>query len=462
VSTEGQRPPPARFELTRRSQGLILLASGLSLATALILLAAHLRIAGELSRELTRQRIHLEKVAELHQLARSTHIAILERWLTPLDERATRETGIEHMIADVRRTNREFEQLEALNDDEAGARGRLSVAVALWSNRVQQAVVASDGPSATHALRAHVDAIDAAAGEVTRILSQAGASADSREHTLARQQAQLQAGLALASCAVLVLAGLWFRAKISAEARLRVEQTARREQARIVKAREAIFANMSHELRTPLAAIMNRATTLLDDASTEAREAAVAIRREAQVLLDTIQNILDAAKLRAGHVKLTFEDLAIGPVLERAVRRCEPLVGTKPVSIVTLVEPGLPLVHTDFVHLQHVLLNLIGNAIKFTSSGSVVVRATSKGPECVVVEVEDTGVGIAAEALERIWEPFTQADDRVARDFGGTGLGLSIVRNLVSLLGGEVSVRSTLGKGTTFQVALPATRAVAA
>jgi signal transduction histidine kinase len=121
------------------------------------------------------------------------------------------------------------------------------------------------------------------------------------------------------------------------------------------------------------------------------------------------------------------------------------------------VPPELPRLQSDAVKLQHVLTNLVANAIKFTESGRVSIRARSLEGSRIALEVEDTGIGIPAEAIERIWNPFEQADPGVARRFGGTGLGLSIVRGLVDRLGGKVSVESAVGRGTTFSVVFPTT-----
>lgn len=165
--------------------------------------------------------------------------------------------------------------------------------------------------------------------------------------------------------------------------------------------------------------------------------------------------MLDAAKLKSGQVQLLMEDVQLGEVLGRCVSRCSPLIGGKEVELVVELEPELPRSRSDFVKLQQVFTNLIANAIKFTERGRVTIRATRAGPREIVVDVEDTGVGIAPEALDAIWAPFEQADQMVTRRFGGTGLGLSIVRTLLPLLQASVAVHSAPRVGTRFSVTLP-------
>jgi len=137
------------------------------------------------------------------------------------------------------------------------------------------------------------------------------------------------------------------------------------------------------------------------------------------------------------------------------MQRCTPLVASKVIALEVDVSQGLPRLQSDAVKLQHVLTNLVANAIKFTENGRVSIRARSLEGARICLEVQDTGIGIPAEAIERIWNPFEQADPSVSRRFGGTGLGLSIVKGLVDRLGGKVSVESTVGRGTTFSVVFP-------
>jgi signal transduction histidine kinase len=158
-------------------------------------------------------------------------------------------------------------------------------------------------------------------------------------------------------------------------------------------------------------------------------------------------------------MEVLLGDVDVAQVIRRCVQRCTPLVGSKPLEIRVDLPAELPPAWSDPVKLAHVITNLLANAIKFTEKGHVAVRAHTRDREHIVLEVEDTGVGIPTEALSRIWNPFEQADATVSRRFGGTGLGLSIVRGLLDRIGGEVTVESAVGQGTTFLVALPTAEA---
>jgi signal transduction histidine kinase len=236
--------------------------------------------------------------------------------------------------------------------------------------------------------------------------------------------------------------------------KLQEAEAARRHEERASQMRSRFFSHMSHELRTPLVTIRGLAS-LMADRTTDivVQDTALRIEREARELIGTISNVLDAAKLEAGGIRLVLEDVDVGEVLARCVTRCEGLVGDKPVQLAVTIAPGLPRLRTDFVKLQQVFTNLLANACKFTEKGWVRIDARLQD-DGVVVDVSDTGVGIPSEALARIWSPFEQADGRIERRFGGSGLGLSIVSGLVALLQGTITVQSELGVGTTFRVTL--------
>jgi signal transduction histidine kinase len=159
---------------------------------------------------------------------------------------------------------------------------------------------------------------------------------------------------------------------------------------------------------------------------------------------------------------VTLTDVDVEQVIRRCVQRCTALIGAKPVELAVEVAGTVPRVRSDAVKLTHVFSNLLVNAIKFTPSGRVTVRIPRPRDERVVVEVSDTGIGMPADALERIWNPFEQADMTVQKRFGGTGLGLSIVRAFLDKMGGQVTVQSVEGQGTTFAVMLPRSEAAAA
>jgi signal transduction histidine kinase len=430
------------------------------LLCGLVLIAIDREVDAQMADALANQRIHIEKSAGILKAASRTYVLILERWLRPLPERGARELAIEQAVGTIRHATEEFSTLPALNDEEATARNQLVTAVAMWSNRVHRAIIASDGPNATGELRSMLDGIDEASATVIDIDSRAGTSTDKRVSALHSRQAWAQGIFGSMATGILLLAVAWWNGKTKAERGFQRAEQARAELERVEKMRSQFFANTSHELRTPLVAIRGF-TALLVDASevTDARDLGIRIDREAADLLGQIDNILDAAKLARGGMEVILGDVDVAEVVRRCIQRCTPLVAAKPLLLSVEVASELPAARSDPVKLGHVLTNLVANAIKFTSEGHVAVRARAPaGAERVVIEVEDTGVGIPEEALGRIWNPFEQADATVSRRFGGTGLGLSIVRGLLDKMGGEVTVTSTVGKGTTFAVALPVAR----
>ena len=212
---------------------------------------------------------------------------------------------------------------------------------------------------------------------------------------------------------------------------------------------------MSHELRTPLAAIIG-ASELLSRSKLDAREkiCVQTIGESVEALFALINSVLDFSKIEAGKLDLQFEDLEVELILESAAEVVAQLAREKGITVYTYVDPMIPPIRGDVDRLRQILLNLLGNAVKFTERGRGVVRALlfEAQPKDIVVrfEVKDTGTGIAPEGLLQLFEPFTQADTGVRRKFGGTGLGLSISKRLVELMGGEIGVQSELGTGSSF------------
>jgi len=236
-------------------------------------------------------------------------------------------------------------------------------------------------------------------------------------------------------------------------------------EARYIAAREAnrmkseFLANMSHEIRTPMTAIQGYADLLLDptvDAS-ERRSHTQVIRRNSEHLLTILNDVLDLSKIEAG--KMSVETLECSPV--RVAREVASLMrvraAEKQLEFELLFETKIPAtIKSDPTRLRQILLNLVGNAIKFTSSGHVCVRVaceneTSPSPQ-LAFHVVDTGIGLSEEAIARLFEPFSQGDASTTRKYGGTGLGLAISASLAQLLGGSLRVESVPGKGSTFTV----------
>jgi signal transduction histidine kinase len=218
------------------------------------------------------------------------------------------------------------------------------------------------------------------------------------------------------------------------------------------------LANMSHELRTPLNAILGYTELLTDGIYGELPEKQRGVLDRVQAngrhLLGLINDVLDLSKIEAGQLKLALEDYAMPSVVQSVVAATESLAAAKGLKLVTSVVNGLPPGRGDERRLAQVLLNLVGNAIKFTEQGSVEIRAATHAGHFELA-VADTGPGISPEDQLLIFEEFQQVDNTSTRKKGGTGLGLAISRRIVELHGGRLSVESDLGKGSTFHVRLP-------
>jgi signal transduction histidine kinase/DNA-binding response OmpR family regulator len=227
------------------------------------------------------------------------------------------------------------------------------------------------------------------------------------------------------------------------------------------------LANMSHELRTPLNSSLILAKLLADNAGGNLNEEQVrfaqTIYSAGNDLLNLINDILDISKVEAGKLELVPEELPLRRVIEGLARTFEPLAHQKNLEFSLTVEPSVPVaIHTDRQRLEQILKNLLSNAVKFTDAGRVSLTVSANADGWVQFEVQDSGIGIAPEQQEKIFDAFHQADGSTARKYGGTGLGLSISRDLTSLLGGTLTVASTMGEGSTFTLSLPRNGAVAA
>ncbi|SEC08953.1 Signal transduction histidine kinase [Rhizobiales bacterium GAS188] len=218
------------------------------------------------------------------------------------------------------------------------------------------------------------------------------------------------------------------------------------------------LANMSHELRTPLNAILGYAELLVDGIYGELSEKARAVLERVQSngkhLLGLINDVLDLSKIEAGQLALAIDDYAITSIVQSVVAATESLARTKGLSIEVAVPSDAPIGRGDERRLTQVLLNLVGNAIKFTDSGSIRIGVQVVKHE-FDLSVSDTGSGIAEADQERIFGEFQQIDTSDTRRKGGTGLGLSISKRIVEMHGGAITVESELGKGSTFHVVIP-------
>jgi signal transduction histidine kinase len=218
------------------------------------------------------------------------------------------------------------------------------------------------------------------------------------------------------------------------------------------------LANMSHELRTPLNAILGYTELILDNIYGETpdkmREVLERLQANGKHLLGLINDVLDLSKIEAGQLTLDLADYSLQDVVHTVVVAVESLANGKKLALAADVGPNLPIGHGDGRRLAQVLLNLVGNAIKFTDKGEVAINASAENGSFTVA-VRDTGPGIAASDQGKIFEEFQQADNSATKRKGGTGLGLSIAKRIIGMHGGRIWVESDVGKGSTFAFTIP-------
>ncbi len=240
------------------------------------------------------------------------------------------------------------------------------------------------------------------------------------------------------------------------EADLRTAKLAAEEASR---AKSTFLASMSHELRTPLNAIIGYSELLAEEASERGDVKPVSdlnrIQSAGRHLLSLIDSILDLSKIEAGKMELFAESIDVGRFVNDVISIADPLAKLNGNQLRFHVDPRLAKIFTDQTKLRQVLLNLLSNACKFTSAGSVELRATLGDQDRAVFQVSDTGIGLTSDQLQRIFEPFTQADSSTTRNFGGSGLGLTLSRHFAEMMGGTLIGESSLGKGSTFTLSLP-------
>lgn len=243
-------------------------------------------------------------------------------------------------------------------------------------------------------------------------------------------------------------------------------EAARAEAEEANRAKSRFLANMSHELRTPMNAIIGYSELVAEDAEEQGLDGIVAdvakIRTAGRQLLQLIDGVLDLSKIEAGKMDVVLEDVHVAGLIDEVASTVAPLMSKSGNRFVMDVASDCGVMHTDAGKLRQSLLNLLTNAAKFTEGGTVTLRAR-RDPSAgtVIFEVSDTGIGISEDAIGRLFQPFSQADPSTTRRYGGTGLGLAITRRFCEMLGGDITLDSVPGEGSTFTVTLPVVAALA-
>src|SRR6202040_1025685 len=220
------------------------------------------------------------------------------------------------------------------------------------------------------------------------------------------------------------------------------------------------LANMSHELRTPLNAIIGVSEMLREDAEAlkQDTEPLDRVLGAARHLLVLINDILDLSKIEAGRMELQLETFPLRPLIDDVIKTIEPLAAKNGNQLAVHCDGAIGTMHADQMRLRQALLNLMSNANKFTERGTICIAARQQqggSRDWVTISVSDTGIGMTTEQMGKLFQEFSQADASTTRKYGGTGLGLVISRRFCQMMGGDITVESEPGRGSTFTIRLP-------
>lgn len=219
------------------------------------------------------------------------------------------------------------------------------------------------------------------------------------------------------------------------------------------KAKSEFLSTITHEIRSPMTAVIGYADLLLEPGVTDEqrRDHVSRIRRSGEHLLGVINDLLDASKIEAGAMTIESVPCSVRQIADDVRSMVEPKAQAAGISLVVEIAQSVPgMIASDPLRLRQVLMNLASNAVKFTKQGSVTIRADLADESTLRLRVEDTGIGMSPEEVDKLFKPFSQADSSTSRRYGGTGLGLTISRNLARLMGGNITVESRTGEGSTF------------
>ena len=227
------------------------------------------------------------------------------------------------------------------------------------------------------------------------------------------------------------------------------------------RAKSDFLASMSHELRTPLNAIIGYGEMLQEEAAELGFESLVPDLRKIHAagrhLLTLINDILDLSKIEAGRMEMFVESFDVAALVEESVHVVEPLVQRNQNKITLEIAPGVGSMCTDQTKVRQSLFNLLSNAAKFTSAGSIAIKVFAEGADIIIFRIEDTGIGLSPEHVENLFQAFQQADSTVGRRYGGTGLGLALTKKFCQMMGGDIAVESEPARGSVFTLRLPRT-----